>query len=217
MGHDIESVERLLELDIAMTFSVLPHLDYSSQAAEMVVAAGMEVMLHQPMEPFGAHDPGRGAIMAGATEEEVASLLESNLSAVPSVSGVNNHMGSLITSDSQIMKIFLGMLHAKRLYFLDSRTSHFSVASEVASQMPIAFFERDVFLDHEPTQEFIIESLEKAMKIARRDGEAIIIGHATVPLLPEILAEQKEMLMRQGARFYLISEMNAERIAMADN
>ena len=65
-GHRWEAAEGFLELQVPMTFAVLPYLPKTSEHAARAAAAGYEVILHLPMEPHGGIDPGQGAILTGA-------------------------------------------------------------------------------------------------------------------------------------------------------
>ncbi|MEJ2118927.1 MAG: divergent polysaccharide deacetylase family protein, partial [Alphaproteobacteria bacterium] len=54
--------------------------------------------------------------------EEFLATLEHDLASIPYVTGVNNHMGSLLTRDPTSMRWLMGSLREADLYFIDSRT-----------------------------------------------------------------------------------------------
>ena len=98
IGHSRARARQFLDLDIALTFSILPHLPFSGELACEMHRTGYEVMLHQPMEPYNkAHDPGPGALYVGDGSRRIAAVMEANINTLPQVVGVNNHMGSRFT------------------------------------------------------------------------------------------------------------------------
>ena len=68
-----------------------------------------------------------------------------NVRAVPYARGLNNHMGSLATTDRRVMENVFRAL-PKGMYFIDSRTIGNSVAAEVAHEMKVRTAARNVFL-----------------------------------------------------------------------
>ena len=80
---------------------------------------------------------------------------------------------------------------AKRgLLFVDSRTIGSSVAEDLAALHGVAHAGRDVFLDHTPTYEAVVERLAQVEAVARRNGVAVAIGHpkdGTIQALKEWL------------------------------
>ena len=111
------------------------------------------------------------------TPDELIQQLETNLDAVPYIVGVNNHMGSKITTHSdQIYQIF-SILKKRNLFFIDSRTTNKSVCRPSARLFRIPFAERSVFLDNNQDETAIKKQIDILVKIANRDGYAIGIGH----------------------------------------
>jgi len=180
VGYRMEPVEDLLQLRLPVTFAVIPRLAHSRQAARKATSHGFEVMLHQPMEPEGypGVDVGEGAILVGMLPSEVERILDENLKSVPGARGINNHMGSRATQDTGLMRTFLSAAASKGLFFLDSRTTPLTVAEEVARDLRIPTGRRHVFLDNDRDVEKILLQIDLLLDRARRDGQAIGIGHA---------------------------------------
>ena len=63
------------------------------------------------------------------------------------------------------------------LYFLDSRTTPDTVAHQIAEAWGVPVISRDVFLDHIRTPAAVAAEFRRALAIARREGEAVIIAH----------------------------------------
>src|SRR5262249_14664691 len=118
------------------------------------------------------------------TPDQVAVVVERSLDAVPHVVGVNNHMGSRFTEDTDRMRVVLERLHQRHLFFLDSMTTPHSNARAAAQATGVPYLSRKVFLDDAVDDASIRQRLQDLVTAAKRDGEAIAIGHPH----PETLA-----------------------------
>ncbi len=197
LGANEQAARELVALPYSLTFSVLPRLRYSVETADIAFHAGREVMLHLPMQPIPR--PGiRGSpeeIRVGMSARVVERLVESDLEAVPHIRGVDNHQGSLATSDPVLMADVMRVLAGRHLYFVDSRTIGSSVAWEAARKagVPAAF--RSVFLDDRQTVPYTLGQLRELEKVVERQGVAIAIGHphpTTIRALKEFLPRLAE-------------------------
>ncbi|MBN2191076.1 MAG: divergent polysaccharide deacetylase family protein, partial [Candidatus Aureabacteria bacterium] len=158
--------------------AVLPHLRYSKESALKLHSMGFEVMLHCPMEPeSGAIDAGRGVIFSGMSKQEIIETLEQNLESVPFAAGVNNHMGSKACKSKDLVRTVLGETDKRGLFFVDSLTSNDSVICQVAGEIGCPSIERDVFLDNVREDESIRNAFEELIKLSKKNGGAVGIGH----------------------------------------
>jgi polysaccharide deacetylase 2 family uncharacterized protein YibQ len=140
-------------------------------------------------------------ITAEMSEEEVIAIVEKNLDQVPYIRGVNNHMGSRITADSQLMSIILGRLKDRDLFFIDSRTTSSSVAYDIAQNLNIPSAYRHIFLDGELDERYIKRQLIELFRRAQKNGFALGICHPT-----------KETLKVLKENFHLIDEYGLEPV-----
>jgi len=178
IGSSQSRLRRFLEIGVPMTFAVLPRLAKSPILAEEIHAQGHEIMLHQPMEPFNPSlDPGPGAVYVGDAPNKIASIIGENISDVPFVTGINNHMGSRFTSCQKEMEEALIVIKRQGLFFVDSLTTNRSMAYETAKRLHIATACRNIFLDNDPQESVILSQLNKLKALAKRSGYAIGIGH----------------------------------------
>ena len=118
--------------------------------------------------------------------------MHAGLASVPGAVGVNNHMGSRGTADKRVMRAVLGVLKARGLIWVDSVTSLSTVGARLAVEMGIPTASRQIFLDNEDEPEAIRAQISRLMDIARRQGQAIAVGHAhrlTAQVLREMLSE----------------------------
>lgn len=194
LGEDLHAAQRLLDLPYPLTFSVLPELPHSGATAEEAFRKGREVMLHLPMEPEpgATASPGPGEIKVGMTEGQVAQMIRADLSSVPHVRGVNNHMGSRATADPALMAAVMKVLAERRLFFVDSRTTTATAALSVARRSGVPAFYRSVFLDDTETVAYSLEQLRQFRRVIEENGAAIAIGHphpTTISALAQFLPE----------------------------
>jgi len=179
IGYHRKLAEKLILLDNNLTFSILPYAPHRKRILRFAEKEGAETMLHLPMEPdeYPKADPGPGALLSTMSPDELIDQLEKHLAAVPSVKGVNNHMGSKMTTLSTKMYQIFSILKKRNLYFIDSRTSAESLCRPSARLLMLPFAQRDVFLDHVQEPEFVRKQLKKLIRIALMTGKAIGIGH----------------------------------------
>ena len=81
------------------------------------------------------------------------------------------------------MVALMQQLQQRGLYFLDSRTTAATVAHDIAKQWGVPTLKRDVFLDHERTPQALDREFKRALKIARRQGYAVLIAHPHAAVL----------------------------------
>jgi len=178
MGVDQRRSARAMKLPAKVTLSFLPYArDLKKQAAE-AVALGHEIMLHVAMEPESSEaDPGPNVLLTGTPEAELLANLRWNLEQMTGYQGINNHMGSRFTRDLAGMRVVMGELKARGLFFLDSVTSRDSVGAKTAREAGVPFAARDVFIDHKDDEAFVHKQLARVAAEARKHGIAIAIAH----------------------------------------
>ncbi len=195
-----ELVRRLCAQPIPFSAAVLPYLEYSRVSAQIAHEAGKEILLHLPMEPVGypgpGKDPGPDAVMFDLPESEIRARVRKALLDVPWRKGVNNHMGSRLTPDRQRMTWVLQEIRKAGCFFVDSRTEKESVACEVAQSLNIPSVQRKVFLDDDKAFEEMARQWERALTLALKDGQVLIIGH----IYPETVEALERLVPRAKGR-----------------
>jgi polysaccharide deacetylase 2 family uncharacterized protein YibQ len=157
-------------------------MTYANDLAEQTDAArrvGHELLLHVPMEAIdGREDPGKQALYTSQSREEIVERLRWGLDRFDGYVGINNHMGSKFTADTQVMAPVIAELRARGLLFLDSRTTPRSVGLQLAAADGVPHAARDVFLDNDLAPVAIARQLALVETVARHNRSAIAIGHA---------------------------------------
>ena len=134
------------------------------------------------------------------------SCCERAMAVVPNARGLNNHMGSRLTSDPQAIRRLLGMIKERGLFFVDSKTTGETVAFATARALKIRTALRDVFLDDVQTYEHASAQLRRLVELARRNGRALAIGHPFASTL-DALRDAVPWLKQQGVDIVPVSEI----------
>lgn len=197
LGYDRRMAKKFLSLDSRLTFAVLPQAPHSRSIAKTIKKNGGELMLHLPMEPneYPSIDPGPGALLSSMSPDELLAQLRKNLSDIPGIKGVNNHMGSKLTAESTRLYQVFSILKEEGLFFIDSRSTAETAGRPSARLFQLPFAERDVFIDHDQDPDIIRGQIRKLVRIARKNGEAVGIAHptkSTYLILKEMLPEMKK-------------------------
>lgn len=206
MGYNLKRGQDALALPGAVTYAILPYTPYAVRFANEAHDSGREVMLHVPMANTRAKELGPGALTATMDEAALTAGLNKALDDTPHISGINNHMGSQLTSMHEPMRWVMKTLKARNLYFVDSITSVKTVGWKAARDNAVPFLKRHVFLDHLQTREFIAGQFERAKRVAHQYGFAVVIGHPypeTTAYLHEVLPE----LEQSGIQLVAASEL----------
>ena len=177
LGFDLGQVKRLLSLPAPITLAILPYAPNAEASAKLARQAGRELLVHVPMEPVGGEDPGPNALTVGLSVEENVKRLDANLAIFSGYVGVNNHMGSAVTANAEIMRGVLEELNSRGLMYLDSRTANNSWGWRLAERMNMPAAVNHVFLDNVRKTSEVRRWLRVAARQARERGAAVAIGH----------------------------------------
>ena len=191
IGYDKKIAMALSELNPNITFSVLPFSPFGKYLSKKLHAKGAQLMLHLPMEPveYPDVDPGPGALLHGMTPDDLLDQLRKDIKDIPNIVGVNNHMGSNLTTRSDQMNQIFTILKKENLFFIDSRTVPKSQGKASARLLKIKFAHRDVFLDNVQDTTYIAGQLKELVDLAMRHGSAIGIGHPYKATLETLIKE----------------------------
>ncbi len=180
MGYSLKTLRDVVDLHLSLTIAILPYSPWAAETARVAQQNNMEVILHLPLESlndFESNASTEGLIHSRMSENDVLETLEANLSQIPFIRGVNNHMGSKITAEKEIMSLILARLKEDKLYFIDSVTSGSSIAFKLAREMGVLSAFRHVFLDSEREEEVIRKQLLRLLHLAQTQGMAVGICH----------------------------------------
>jgi hypothetical protein len=179
MGINQPRTREMITLKAPLTSSFLTYGKNLEELAQAARQAGHELMIHVPMEPQGPASLAPDTLMTAMSNDEIAERFDVMLEKFKNlpIRGVNNHMGSKLTTDSEKLNVVIKALEGKNLFFMDSKTIASSVAGKVAKQDGVPFIARDVFLDNVNELAAVKKQLKAAEKTALKKGWAVAIGH----------------------------------------
>ncbi|EZQ19484.1 polysaccharide deacetylase [Halopseudomonas bauzanensis] len=211
LGHSLSRGRRIIALPAPVTLAILPHTQAAQLLASEAAVAGKTVILHQPMENGAALAIGPGGLYADMDRAKLEQTLQANLNNFVPIQGVNNHMGSRLTSDRQAMDWVMQVLAARGLFFIDSRTSAATQAAFAAEAAGVRHLSRDVFLDNERTFEAIDAAFQHALTLARKQGSALIIGHPYPQTLEYLEQRLPELQREKGVKVVSLEALLARK------
>lgn len=208
MGCKLTPIDDILSIDIPITLSILPSRPYSIEAAEKAREKGREIILHLPMEPRGypEKNPGEGCLYITMSHEEIRQQLDEDIAAVPSITGVNNHMGSRFMEDDDGVEVVLKYLKKRGLFFLDSLTTGNSKGKKIAEKIGVEYIARDVFIDN--SRDFSNIRAKLIRIIEKKDSwkTLVLIGHPHDVTI-EALRETAPLFRAEGIEIVPLSDL----------
>jgi polysaccharide deacetylase 2 family uncharacterized protein YibQ len=211
-GNHGDGTEEMINLGIPLTVAVMPFLPFSRTDADLAHEAGLEVIMHIPMEPICGKPSWLGprAITCNLASEEIETRLIDGLKQLKWAVGMNNHMGSRAMQDNRIVRTILELARQENLFFLDSRTTMAQVAQKTAESLNYPYLARDEFLDGCKNLSHIKKQLQKLGGLALSKGYAIGIGHVGIEggsVTAQAIRETYPELIKEGVCFVYVSQI----------
>lgn len=113
--------------------------------------------------------------------EDIDRLIKNAIQRVPYAKGMNNHMGSEMTSSLPGMRNVMHSLSQSNLFFLDSVTIGNTQVKNAAKEYGVPTLRRHIFIDNHQSEEETRSQLNKAVAYARKHGSAVAISTLTHP------------------------------------
>jgi len=208
LGYRLDAGQRAIGLPGPVSFAVLPGTPRAHALSILAFESGKEVLLHLPLQAKSdeAREEPLG-LNLHMSRQEFGDTFERALNSIPHAIGVNSHRGSLLTRHPGHMLWLMEELREREnLFFVDSYTTHESVAIRIAQETGIDARKRDVFLDPDRAPETVAREFERMKKLAERRGSVIAIGHPYAATL-ELLERELPRLEAEGYQLVTISEL----------
>lgn len=189
-GYRPQQENQVLALPANVSVAVLPNAPHAREMAVKAHNQGHEVLIHLPMAPLSKQPLEKDTLQPEMSSSEIERIIRDAVNNVPHAVGLNNHMGSAMTSNLLGMQKVIQALEQYNLYFLDSMTIGNSQAMRAANGSRVKVIKRKVFLDDSQKEADIRVQFNRAIQVARRDGSAIAIGHphpSTVRVLQQMV------------------------------
>ena len=208
MGSSMQEARSLAGIGVPLTFSIIPGLHSYREVAAFADSRGIETIIHIPMQ--SKEWPERrlesNGLLVSMDDAAISEHLDEFMHAIPRAVGANNHTGSEFTEHEDKMRVVLTALKERGLFFVDSVTTPRSVGIRLTRELGMRGGRRAVFLDNEQDGSYIRGQLDQAVRLAKKTGGVLAIGHphpATIRTLEAALPG----LSRQGITLVPASQM----------
>lgn len=214
LGYQLTAGRRAVNLPGPVACAVLPEAPRAALLAEAAFAKGKEVLLHLPLQSMRhSGNAEAGAIVLDMKRGELARSFARSIASVPHAVGVNTHQGSLLTQHPGHMSWLMQEISAQgNLFFVDSYTTHRSIALRLAYETGVPAVKRDVFLDPDSSPQTLEREFARLKKLALLRGMAVGIGHPHHATLA-FLERELPRLGHDGFELIGIGEYVAEYVA----
>jgi len=192
-----ESAIRTLPAAVTVSFS--PYAKDLQLMVNAARAAGHEVLLELPMEPFDYphNDPGPYTLLTQSDPDENLDKLDWLLSRFTGYAGVVSDQGDRLLSALEDLKPVLTALNSRGLYFLDQGKAKRSMVGMVAHETSLVFGQALSTIDQRASRAGIDLRLLQLEEVAREKGAAIGMGDA-FPVTIERIKAWAEHLEAKG-------------------
>ncbi|MDU6378853.1 MAG: divergent polysaccharide deacetylase family protein [Klebsiella pneumoniae] len=146
-GYRPQTENQVLALPATISVAVLPNAPHAREMATKAHNQGHEVLIHLPMAPLSKQPLEKDTLRPEMSSEEIERIIREAYGKVPYAVGLNNHMGSAMTSNLFGMQKVMQALERYNLYFLDSVTIGNTQAMRAAQGTGVKVIKRKVFLD----------------------------------------------------------------------
>jgi polysaccharide deacetylase 2 family uncharacterized protein YibQ len=206
LGYGLAAGERAVSLPGPVAYAVLPATPRGRALAEKAHANGKEVLLHLPLQSESHAETNEpGGLLLDMTRGQFASTFSESFESVPHIVGINSHRGSLLTRHPGHMAWLMEEIQRHgQLFFVDSYTTHESIALKLAREAGVPAVRRDVFLDPDRAPGTLEREFARLKRLARLRGFAVGIGHP-YPQTLALLEDELPKLADEGFELVSIS------------
>ncbi len=185
-------VKDILALKHHITMSFLPPT--AAHANSALIAKPLDFfMIHIPLQAKSTFKfQEKDTLNMNDSYETIENYIKKIRQWYPKGLYINNHTGSQFTANDAAMNKLYKALKKHHFIFVDSRTTSKSLAKKYSKKYQMPFIARNIFLDNEKNFTYIQNQLKKAIKIAKRKGSAIAIGHP-YPITIKVLKESEHL------------------------
>ncbi len=178
------------KLPPAITLSFTPYGAALQSSVSAARAAGHEVLLELPMEPFDypSNDPGLNTLMTGSGATENSAHMQWLMSRISGYAGVMNMQGAKFLSVAEDLRPIVEQVKRRGLFFLDDGQADRSVAPEIAATAQASFARANGILDRVPSREGVENELKNLETAAKTRGSAIAVATANPMTIDRITA-----------------------------
>jgi len=169
-------VNNIQKINHDITMSFMPPIKTHKNSAKIAQPLDF-YMVHFPMQANSFKFEETNTLHVGDSYEKIEQRVKKIRQWYPNAQYTNNHTGSKFTSDDQSMDYLFKALTKYDFIFLDSRTTANTKTKKYAKKYKVPYLARNIFLDNKLEYNYILNQLKKSIKIAKKSGYAVAIGH----------------------------------------
>ncbi len=199
----MEQLRRIKSLGFKATPSIFPPSEMAKNS-HLLANNLRHFMVHLPLQsPSAKMNRFQKTLMVYNSEREIKVRVKEIRKLFPKAVFINNHTGSTFTSNYQASKKLYRELINEGFIFLDSRTSSKSKIGKIAKEFHRAYIYRDVFIDNVKNSSYILKQLQKGVKLAKKRGFAVVIGHPHNVTLKTLESREAKRVLRGVKTLYI--------------
>ncbi|UJW84156.1 divergent polysaccharide deacetylase family protein [Devosia sp. SL43] len=192
----LDAIDQMPE-DVTLAFA--PYGKTLTTTVAAARAAGHEVLLEIPLEPFDypQNDPGPQTLLTGEPPRANLDKLFWLMARFGGYVGLINNMGARFTASGADFSPVMEELGARGLGYLDDGSSNRSLAPQLAQGNRVPFSRADLVIDANPSRQSILAALASLEAKAVENGHAIGIVSA-LPISIAAVSEWSRELEAKG-------------------
>ncbi|PRM92059.1 hypothetical protein CJ672_06645 [Arcobacter cryaerophilus gv. occultus] len=185
--------DKILNIGYPITMAFLPPNSGHKESA--IIAQNLPFhMIHFPMQASkNFKNIEVDTLNISDSYEKIEARVKQLRDLYPNATYTNNHTGSVFTENYEAMDKLFRALKKYNFIFVDSKTTPNSVAKELSIKYQMPYIVRDTFLDNDRSFTAIQNQLKDAIRVAKKQGFAIAIGHP-YEVTFKVLKESKHLL-----------------------
>ena len=185
--------DKILNIGYPITMAFLPPNSGHKESA--IIAQNLPFhMIHFPMQASkNFKNIEVNTLNISDSYETIEARVKQLRDLYPNTTYTNNHTGSVFTENYEAMDKLFRALKKYNFIFVDSKTTPNSVAKELSIKYQMPYIVRDTFLDNDRSFTAIQNQLKDAIRVAKKQGFAIAIGHP-YEVTFQVLKESKHLL-----------------------
>ena len=202
------------ELPPEVTLSFVPYSRGLQTWVDKARAAGHEVMIEMPMEPYDYpnNDTGPYTLLTTANADENRRRSQWVISQATGYFGVTNYQGAKYATDSRAITPVFEQLNERGLAFIHDGSAPRSTFETVSKKTGLPYAEAARVIDSDPTSAAIDEQLLHLEAISLQRGHALGTGFA-FPITIDQLRDWTATLESKG---YLLAPASAQLRVVPD-
>ncbi len=183
----------ILNIGYPITMAFLPPTKTHPNSAKIAQDLPF-YMIHFPMQASSAFKGAEeGTLHINDSYEKIEARVKQLRAWYPKAKYINNHTGSVFTSNDLAMSRLFKALDKYGFIFVDSKTIANTYGKKYAQKYNIPYIARNVFLDNERNYKAVQKQLIESINIAKKQGYAVAIGHP-YDVTIKVLKESKHLL-----------------------